>query len=199
MASLPRTVLATVADLDALPDDVRGEIVAGSLEVSPRPASAHRRVASRLGAILGRSFDLDGAPGGWWIEDEPGLDLGIDRYIPDVAGWRRDRHPIYPEGVWIDVPPDWVCEILSPSTARLDRAIKMPNYQRFGVDHVWLIDVENATVEVYRRVEAGWLWVTTVTIADGATAPVRLEPFDAVPIDLDLLFSRTPPAVSSGT
>ena len=198
MASFPRTGLASVADLDALPDDVRGEIVAGTLEISPHPSSPHRRVASRLGAIVGRSFDLDGTPGGWWIEKNSALDLGIDHYIPDVAGWRRDRHPVYPEGVWIDVPPDWVCEILSPSTARLDRAIKMPNYQRFGVAHLWLIDVENATVEVYRRVEAGWLLVTTATTAEGVTPPVRLEPFDAVPIDLDLLFSRTPPVASSG-
>ncbi len=190
MASPPRVPPATPTDLEGLPEHEQGEIIAGVVEVAPRPVSRHRRFASGLGIALGRYVDFGGPVGGWWIEDEPGLDLGIDHYIPDLAGWRRDRHPVYPEGVWVAAVPDWVCEVLSPSTARSDRAVKMPTYRAAGVGHVWLVDVEAAFIEVYRNTSAGWLLVQTVVPAPAETspAPVCIEPFDEVPIQVKELF-----------
>lgn len=120
---------ATYADLEALPEHVVGELIAGELHVSPRPASPHTVAASVLGFELGGPFHLGrGGPGGWVLLDMPELHLGQDVLVPDLAGWRRERMPRPPRTAAFTLAPDWVCEVLSPSTARLDRALKLPVY-----------------------------------------------------------------------
>ena len=120
-------------------------------------------------------------PGGWWILDEPELHLGEDILVPDLAGWRRERLPTIPDQAAFTLAPDWVCEVLSPSTGMRDRAYKMPIYAREGVEHVWLVDPHLRTLEVFRRQELGWLLLAVYA----EDAVVRAEPFEAV--DLDLL------------
>ena len=113
---------ATYEDLLSLPDDVLGQIVEGELHATPRPAIDHQRASSVLGIRLGDPFDLGGGgPGGWWIVDEPELHLDWNVLVPDLAGWRRERLPELPREAFFTLAPDWVCEVLSPSTARLDR------------------------------------------------------------------------------
>jgi Uma2 family endonuclease len=176
---------ATIADIEALPEHVVGEIIDGELFVSPRPASPHALAASRLSALLLSRFDL-GEPGtsGWFILVEPELHLGEDVLVPDLAGWRRQRMPVFPRATGFTLPPDWVCEVLSPSTKALDRKFKLPVYARAGVGHVWLVDPEQRTLEVLRLEEGRY---TQLAIHEG-TALVRAEPFETLELSLALLW-----------
>ena len=185
MSGEPARRRATYADLEALPDNIVGEIIDGELIATPRPALRHSRTMSHLGGVLGPPFDFgNGGPGGWIILDEPELHLGENVLVPDLAGWRRERVPELPDAPAFTVAPDWVCEVLSPSTGALDRTRKLPIYAREQVKHAWLVDPSLKTLEVYRLVNNGWLLVT----AYEGDRMVRAEPFDAVELDIGLLW-----------
>ncbi|MDY7226649.1 Uma2 family endonuclease [Hyalangium rubrum] len=178
---------ATYADLEALPDNVIGELVAGALYASPRPAGPHTHAASKLGTALGGPFDQGrGGPGGWHVLFEPELHLGEDVLVPDLAGWRRERMPRSPSAAAYTLAPDWVCEVLSPSTMALDRAVKLPVYARERVRHVWLVDPVARTLEVFRLEGERYTLLVTHT---GATR-VRAEPFDAIELALAFLWGE---------
>jgi Uma2 family endonuclease len=172
----------------AVPPNLVAEILNGQLHVSPRPAARHTNVASSLGEILGGPFRRGrGGPGGWVILDEPELHLGTrpDKLVPDLAGWRRERWPDDLDAPAIMVPPDWICEVLSASTEVVDRGEKMAIYARENVTHAWLIDPVLRTLEVY-KLENG-RWTARATHRD--LAVVRAEPFDAIEIELSMLWS----------
>ena len=117
--------------LESLPDGLIGEIINGQLRARPCPAWRHSLAGSRLGADVEGPYGRGrGGPGGWWIIDEPEVHFVPDREVtvPDIAGWRQERMPNPPEGHKIQVVPDWVCEIFSPSTKSMDREEKMPLY-----------------------------------------------------------------------
>lgn len=178
---------ATYDDILGLPENLVGEILHGQLHTHPRPAPKHARAYSALGFSLGGPFDRGvGGPGGWWILDEPELHLGGDILVPDIAGWRRERMPTLPESAWFELAPDWVCEILSPATARTDRALKMPLYAREGIPHLWLVDPDVRMLEVY-RLEADRRWLLLATLKDDD--PVSQPPFDAITFPLDSLWA----------
>jgi Uma2 family endonuclease len=187
MVALARSRPATYADIAALPPNVIGEIVRGVLHASPRPASPHAAAASAIGEELGPPFKRGkGGPGGWVILDEPELHLGEDVLVPDLGGWRRARMPEMPHVAAFELAPDWVCEVLSPSTAKLDRGDKVPTYARAGVGHIWLVDPLDQYLEVLRLDGATYRIVAT-HVAD---ARVRAEPFDAFELDLSVLWAR---------
>ena len=172
---------ATYEDILALPPNVVGQIVDGELFVSPRPAIDHARASSILGGSLVPPFDVGrGGPGGWWILVEPEIHLDSNTTVPDLAGWRRSRLPVLPREAFFTLAPDWVCEVLSPSTARFDRMKKLSVYAREGVGHAWLVDPALETLEVLRLHEGSWLLVLTT----GGDEKVRAEPFEAIEIDL---------------
>lgn len=172
---------ATYEDLRALPDHLVGELIGGELFVSPRPAVPHALAASAIGAdVLGPFQRGRGGPGGWWILDEPELHLDGDVLVPDLAGWRRERMPTLPNVPALDLVPDWVCEVVSPSTARLDRGQKTALYARLGVAHLWIVDPLAQTLETYRQQGGQWLLLGTHC----ADARARVEPFDAIELDL---------------
>ncbi len=184
---MPPRGKATYDDILALPEHVTGELIDGELYTQARPRGAHATVVSGLGMDLGAAFHRGrGGPGGWWILDEPELHLGADVLVPDVAGWLRDRMPSIPEGVAFTVAPDWVAEVSSPSTARVDRLRKLPVYAREGVRHVWLVDPDARTVEALALVDRRFVLLGYF----GETKEARIAPFDAVPLDLDALFER---------
>ena len=142
---------ATYDDLVKVPDIQVAEIVDGELHASPRPAPRHARAGSLLGSrSQGRTASRLGGPGGWWILDEPELHFGQNVLVPDLAGWRRTRMPRLPDTAFFPLAPDWVCEILSPSTALLDRAKKLAIYAREGVAYAWIVDPLAGTLEVMR-------------------------------------------------
>lgn len=175
---------ATYDDVLALPEHLVGEIVDGELYASPRPASPHALAASGIGSDVFGRFNRPpngpDAPGGWWILDEPELHLGPDVMVPDVAGWRRERMPAIPNVAYFELAPDWVCEVVSPKTAILDRRRKMPIYAREGVSHLWIVDPILKTLEVYRLENGRWIVAST----HGGDEQIRAEPFDAVELDL---------------
>lgn len=178
---------ATYADLEALPAHVVGELIAGELHVSPRPAAPHAVAGSRLGGKLSSRFDWgEGGPGGWLILFEPELHFGEDVLVPDFAGWRRERMPRPPRTAAFTLAPDWLCEVLSPSTAALDRGAKLPVYAREGVRHVWLVDPEARTLEVLRLEGTRYTLLVTHT----GRARVRAEPFEAIELELAFLWGE---------
>ena len=178
---------ATYDDLVALPENFVGELIDGELIASPRPAFPHAVTTSSLGVQVGGPFFFSrGGPGGWVILDEPELHFGRNVLVPDLAGWRRDRMPEIPETAFTTLAPDWICEVLSPSTRRVDLVKKRPMYARQGVTHLWLVDPLARTLEVLRL--AGDLYTIVATLADDDVA--RVEPFDAIELDVGALWMR---------
>lgn len=183
---------ATYEDLVRVPDHLVAELLDGELYATPRPALRHARAATVLGVQIANPFDVGrGGPGGWLFLDEPELHLHADVLVPDLAGWRRERLPAFPDQAAMTVAPDWVCEVISPSTEAVDRGKKLAIYAREGVQHIWLINPLSETLEVMTLAAGRWTLVSTHV---GAVT-VRAEPFDAVELDLSLLWTTpAPPA-----
>jgi Uma2 family endonuclease len=185
-----------------VPAHQHAEIVNGTLYVMSRPAPKHASAASMLGVEIGGPFQRGrGGPGGWWILDEPELHLAPkEPVIPDLAGWRIERMPQLPDTAYFTLTPDWVCEVLSRSTEKLDRDEKLPYYAEHGVRHVWLLDPIEKRLEVYaldqdpepsgsdpRAIRSRGRW-REVRIHQGDST-VRAAPFDAIELDLAALWS----------
>lgn len=175
----PNKPAATFADLARVPETMIGQIIDGQLFVLPRPTLPHAQTTSNAGADINARFGRTGPPGGWWILDEPQLHLGADALVPDLAGWRRERLPAIPRAPFLSLAPDWVMEVLSPSTASIDRISKARIYARSGVQWLWFVDPNACTVEVNRLANGAWLQIA----AFGAGERVCAEPFEAVEFD----------------
>jgi len=179
---------ATYQDVLDAPPNMVAEVLFGTLYTNPRPAAPHARAASVLGMDLGGPFDRGrGGPGGWVLLDEPELHFGDDIVVPDLAAWHKDRFE-RPSTAYFTVHPDFVCEVLSRRTEKIDRADKMTVYAREGVRHAWLVDPVARTLEVYRLQGNDWLRVGVFR----DDARVRAEPFDAIELELDALWLAEP-------
>ena len=179
----PARKRATYADLLQVPERFVAEIIDGELTTAPRPSFPHARAVSIISRQLDsfdRSPDGPDGPGGWWILFEPELHLGADILVPDIAGWRRERMPVLEDVPYSDLAPDWVCEVVSPSTGRSDHVLKMPIYAREQVGHLWLVDPGLRTLEVYGLEAHRWVVLRT----HGGNETIRAEPFEAIEIDL---------------
>jgi Uma2 family endonuclease len=192
--TLPATRLATFADLEALGDDARVEVIAGNIVEKAHPSAEHADAQLALGAFLRQRFNHRGdgggpGPGGWWILAEVDVEMETHEvYRPDLAGWRRDRLPERPRGRPVRTRPDWVCEVLSPSNRRNDLVTKMRVLHRCGVPHYWIVDPEEEVLTVHRWQEGGYLVALTATRGE----TVRAEPFDAVDLAVGTLFGEEP-------
>lgn len=166
-----------------LPEQLTGEILDGTLHTQPRPSGRHGLVERGLSGNLIFPFDFGrGGPGGWWIIPEPEVHFvrNIEVAVADLGGWRRERMPSIPEDHRFEVVPDWICEILSPSTMQKDRAVKLPLYARYGVSHAWLVDPLAQTLEACELRDGHWLLIATLKDGDA----VSVAPFDAVAFSL---------------
>jgi Uma2 family endonuclease len=163
---------ATYADLEAVPPHLVAEIIDGELLTHPRPSPRHGATAS-----------------GWVFVIEPELHLGSQVVVPDVAGWRRERLTVAPDTNYFELAPDWICEILSGSTEKRDRTVKMRIYAEAGVPHFWLIDPRLQILEAFELVEGRWVKIGAWNSDDEVRAP----PFDAVSISLADLWPLDPP------
>ena len=176
---------ATYADLVAVPEHFVAEIFDGELYASPRPASRHEHAMGVLyHKLIGPFQEGENGPGDWLFLIEPELHFGADVLVPDVAGWRRERMPVMVDVPFFTLAPDWMCEVLSPSTEPIDRRKKLPIYARAGVTHAWLVEPRERRLEVLRRAEHAWAKVGEYR---GETA-VRAEPFAAVELALRALW-----------
>ncbi|WP_434045334.1 MULTISPECIES: Uma2 family endonuclease [Sorangium] len=174
---------ATLADLDELPPDWRGEIIDGTLYAFPRPRFVHANIEGLITADLKNPYQRGkGGPGGWWILPEPGIQLDRAPEIsPDVAGWRRARMPRPPQPREpITLVPDWACEILSPRTAGYDNLVKRRFYAEIGVPHLWYVDPVRRTLLVSQLENGRWIELGL----HGRDEKVRATPFEDVEIDL---------------
>jgi Uma2 family endonuclease len=190
MPSMPRVPPldrpATYEDLEQVPDIMVAEIVDGELHASPRPAPRHAVAGAGLGALIGAPYNFGrGGPGGWWVLYEPELHFGRDVLVPDWAGWRKHRMPSMPKTAYFTVAPDWICEVLSPSTASLDRAKKLAIYAREQIAHAWLVDPLARTLEVLQLDDGRW----TILATHAGTDVVRAEPFAEIDLELQLLWA----------
>ena len=181
---------ATVAEWLAIPEEQRAELIDGRIVRHAMPGPRHGFVQLGIGQALGaysrRPSDAD-RPGGWWISQEVDMLLAGMGCRPDLLGWQRDQHPRLPapdtRGVVTDVP-EWICEVLSPSTAGVAMGAKRSGYHRAGVLWYWLADPIHRTLTVLRRTEPDYLIVLVASVGER----VRAEPFGAVEIDVGDLF-----------
>jgi Uma2 family endonuclease len=183
---------ATYEDVLNAPENKVAEILDGELFLTPRPGYRHARAQAAVhGQLWGRFDNGQGGPGGWWLLTEPELRFGEQTIVPDIAGWRRERLPEIPDRPWLELPPDWVCEVLSPSTERTDRSRKLPIYAAAQVTHAWLVNPVEQTLEVLRLTEGAW---TIVHVLAGAEV-VHPEPFETIEFDLAALWGEAPPSL----
>ena len=180
--------LATYEDLLSLAEDVRAQILNGQIVTSPAPLPRHSKAQGSIRRFIGAPFDDDdghGGPGGWWIFLEVDVRLTLHNVVrPDLAGWRRERLPSPGDVRPIEVVPDWICEVISPSTASLDRVTKRELYARHGVKHYWLVDPEARTLEALEL--QGERWVELGAWDD--TASARIAPFAELELPIGRLF-----------
>jgi Uma2 family endonuclease len=184
----PAPKFASYADLLALPEGVRGEVIAGELVTAPAPLPRHAKVQGAARRFVGGPFDDDdghGGPGGWWIFVEVDVALSPHDIVrPDLAGWRRERLPRPGSVRPIQVIPDWVCEVISPSTAARDRVTKRALYARAGIAHYWLIDPDARVLEALALRDG--VWVEVGVYDERSTA--RIAPFEAIELAIGRLF-----------
>ena len=185
---------ASYADLEKVPANLVAEILHGTLVTHPRPSPRHGVASNVLGAELTSGFQHGrGGPGGWIFIDEPELHLGPHVVVPDIAGWRRERLSSLPDTAWIETPPDWVSEVLSPSTEYYDRGAKREIYAEAGVGYLWFVDPLKRNLEAFQLVAGKWMLLGFI----GGGDDVRLPPFDAVSFSLALLWPFDPPSDAS--
>jgi Uma2 family endonuclease len=180
---------ATYADIERLPPHVTGQLVDGVLYTQARPATPHAHAASVLGMDVGGPFQRGrGGPGGWLVIDEPELHFGHDVVVPDLAGYRRERLPALPHAPYLTLAPDWVCEVLSPSTSALDRGPKRKVYAREGVRWLWFVDPAAKTIESLSLDGESYRIVDVFS----GEEPAAIPPFDAITLDLTAVFPDPP-------
>lgn len=185
-APIPK--LATFADLAALGDDVRAEIIHGVIVEKAAPTGEHGDTQGALQAFTRRRFHRHPGgrwPGGWWINTEVDVAYGShDLCRHDASGWRRERCPERPAGRPIRLRPDWVAEILSPSNQKRDLVDKMQILRAAEVPHYWILNPEERVLLVYRLDPGGYLLALTAAAGD----TVRAEPFADVELRVGVLF-----------
>ena len=168
---------ATYQDVLDAPEHVVAELIGGTLHTHPRPAPRHASAGAGLVGKLRPAFhDGDGGPGGWRILYEPELHLDDEVLVPDLAGWRRERMPALPDTAFFTLAPDWICEILSPSTRKVDLVRKRPIYAHTGIAHLWLIDPIEQILEAFALGDGRWQVIGAVEDDE----PVNIAPFEAI-------------------
>lgn len=201
MADTPKR--ATYADVEAAPEGVVAEIIRGELMTHPRPSLRHGTTAFALAAELGGPFQKGlGGPGGWVFFVETEIMFGDDLLVPDICAWRVEHFPGEPERNYFTSSPDWLCEILSGSTEKRDRTLKMDIYAKAGVPHMWFIDPRLQLLEAYELNDSRWTKIGGWNSAD----EVRAAPFEAIsfsladlwPLDKPLGFNEDPQPLYAG-
>jgi Uma2 family endonuclease len=179
---------ATYEDVLNAPPHMVAEIIGGQLRLHPRPPKPHAAASSALGEELGPPFKRGRAgPGGWIMLREPEIHFGADVIVPDHAGWRRERMAaIVADEAYFTLAPDWIVEVLSPSTEKYDRTDKLEIYAREGVPWAWLVEPVNRTLEVL-QLGQDRNWILRAAFRDDAV--VRAQPFDAIELDLAILWA----------
>jgi Uma2 family endonuclease len=176
--------------VEVQPEGVTAEIAAGVYAMSPRPRARHAAVETRLARFLDAALGA-GPSGGempdWLFLIEPELrdERALSRVVPDLAAWRSTTSGWpSPDDALIELMPDWVGEILSPTTEVYDRGPKREAYGMMGVGWLWLVDPDRKRVEVFTNVRGQML--AGPVFESGSV--LDAVPFEGVQIPLDGLF-----------
>jgi Uma2 family endonuclease len=189
--TIAQKIPATYADIEALPPNMVGEILFGSLVTHPRPSPRHGVAAMSVGSLVTQRFQFgNGGPGEWIFIVEPELHFGPHVVVPDIAGWRKERTSGIAEKAWIETSPDWLCEVLSPSTEKYDRSDKQRIYATYSVGHVWHVNPIAKLLEVYERQNKVWLQTHVFKDQETVSAP----PFESLTFNLGLLWPFDQPS-----
>lgn len=190
MSSAPKVRPATLDELTQLRDQGHAvELIDGEIVYKAMPTPAHGDAQSRVNGVL-HGFNRRGGgprgPGGWWLMTEVEVLYGKTREVfrHDLVGFRRDAHPARPDDMPVKARPDWVCEILSPSTARYDVVSKQRTLHAHGIAHYWIVDPQNQLLSVLRWEAEQYKRVLDAGVGD----IVRAEPFDAIELDVREIF-----------
>ncbi|MCY4557167.1 MAG: Uma2 family endonuclease, partial [Chloroflexi bacterium] len=133
------------ADYAALPDEPRCELIHGRFYLSPSPVRLHQFLVTELWQVLQA---VAGERGGQALVAPMDVHLADHTVAhPDVLYVSPQRREILQD--WIEGAPDLVVEVLSPSTARMDRLLKLSRYAEAGVREYWLVDPAARTIEFY--------------------------------------------------
>ena len=185
----------TYDQLRALPGEARHELHDGRLVTLPSPNSRHQKIYRALLKILERWID---AGGNGLLYLQP-MDLKIDPYrtlVPDLSYYvTEDASAVESDnGNYLNVAPDLVVEIVSPSSQSTDRVYKFRVYAEIGARFYWIIDPEGRVFQAYRlREGAPNVYEFEANLTDGdAFAP---ELFPGLNLDMTPLFG--PPAISA--
>ena len=174
----------TYEDYARLPEEpgFRHEVIDGVLLRDPSPSFHHQRVTRRLHRILEDYFDEVDPKGE--VFNAP-LDLTLSEHTvvqPDLfylLGDRPARHDP------IDIVPELVVEVLSPSTGRKDRVLKLNHYQSSGVLHYWIVDPEDCFIEAYELRDEHY-----VSIIRSDKGAFSHPGFPGLSFDIEMLFSK---------
>lgn len=189
--TIAQKIPATYADIEALPPNMVGEILFGSLVTHPRPSPRHGVAAMSVGSLVTQRFQFgNGGPSEWIFIVEPELHFGPHVVVPDIAGWRKERTSGIAEKAWIETSPDWLCEVLSPSTEKYDRSDKQRIYATYSVGHVWHVNPIAKLLEVYERQNKAWLQTHVFKDQETVSAP----PFESLTFNLGLLWPFDQPS-----
>ncbi len=188
MTAAPHRRDAIAADLLRLPDEVAAEIIDGELVKKAMPSFEHGSAQLGVGSQLFGPYNRragGGPPGGWWLATEVEVQYEEGQiYRHDLVGWRRETTPERPSGRLVHARPDWVAEVLSPSNASNDLVKKLRTLSKHAVPHYWIVDPEHRTLTVLRWTVDGYFYA----LSAGEEDVVRAEPFDAIDLQVAMLF-----------
>lgn len=176
----------TLSEFLSRDEGERIELVRGSVVEKASPSGEHSSAQGGIVRRVGYTFDRKPGgrwPGGWWFFVELNVQLGEELPRPDVCGYRRARLAQKPAGRVVTIAPDWVCEVLSPSNATIDRVEKLQTYFSAGVPHYWLVDPLEGSLEIFRRTDLAYALVQSAHRGQR----LRPEPFDAMEFSVDEL------------
>ncbi len=189
--------------LEDVPDYLVAEMINGEIITHPRPVFSHSKAALQLATTLTMPFDRGiGGPGGWLLLTEPELNFKEQILVPDLAGWRTERAPKISGTARSSIAPDWICEVLSPSTIRYDVGAKKDIYAQFGVSYLWFVDPVMKTLQTLELDKGaeeetaetkGWKMTGYYAQDDS----IHAKPFDDIILDLKWLWDEDKPEEKS--
>ena len=168
---MPVDTRLTYDDYCLLPNNGRRhEVIDGELFVTPSPRRAHQKVVTQLSRVLG-NFVETRICGEVYVAPFDVVFSLFDVVEPDILYVSKERASVVTEKN-VQGAPDLVVEVLSATTAEIDRTTKMKLYARYGVQEYWMIDPEECTAEIYRREAGGFERVASLEGSDSLTTPL---------------------------
>ena len=174
MSTIAPKKLLTAEEFLLLPEPANGfqqELVRGEVIEMPPPGGLHGVTCSKANRKIG--VFVDSGPGGTVACNDTGFVTERDPDSvrgPDISYWSKERLPVVPVG-YIEIAPDMLVEVLSPSTTWKQIRAKLMEYFAKGVRLVWVISPEDRTLTIYRTADEGRVLHETATVTGEDVLP----------------------------